>query len=101
MNEFCAMPAEELDQVDGGIVPVIAAGFILLAGCIDSDTTDIEGREPLPGFNNFLDDVANISRLSGGVDIHCRAGAAGPADGTPPRRLTVEESTDGWVLDNR
>jgi lactobin A/cerein 7B family class IIb bacteriocin len=61
MNEFSAVSAEELKQVDGGIVPVIAAGVVLLAGCIDS-TDDIEDREPLPGFNKFLDNVANISR---------------------------------------
>jgi lactobin A/cerein 7B family class IIb bacteriocin len=53
MNEFSAVSAEELKHVDGGIVPIIAGGVILLAGCIGS-TDDIEDREPLPGFNDFL-----------------------------------------------
>jgi lactobin A/cerein 7B family class IIb bacteriocin len=61
MNEFTAVSAEELDRVDGGIIPVIAAGVVLLAGCslVDS-VNDIEDREPLPGFNKFLDNIASI-----------------------------------------
>jgi lactobin A/cerein 7B family class IIb bacteriocin len=61
MNEFSAVSVDELEQVDGGIVPVIAAGVILLSGCIGS-TDDIEDREPLPGFNKFLEETARIAR---------------------------------------
>jgi lactobin A/cerein 7B family class IIb bacteriocin len=58
MNELSTVSAAELDQVTGGIVPVIVVGVaVLVGGCIG----DLEeAGEPWPGFDDFL---ANAKRL--------------------------------------
>ncbi len=61
MNEFSAVSADEINQVEGGIVPIIAAGVILLAGGCIGDLE--EAGEPLPGFDAFLAETRRISRL--------------------------------------
>jgi hypothetical protein len=66
MNEFTAVSAEQLDQVEGGIVPLIAiaGGALIVYGAylIGTSGSGGGGGEVLPGFNNFL---ANTQRIAG------------------------------------